>query len=120
MLAVLSTLAVVASAYGAPALGADAGAYLDYLSMKASGSVCSDRMLGFTGKFEPWFSAWQQKHFGHLSRGPSALARKQQEHGVNYQELVSKAAQALREADHSVAIKECSILLDTVRPTAEQ
>jgi hypothetical protein len=114
-LGVLSSITAVV-VHGAPALGVDAGTYLDYLSMKASGSVCSERMLGFAGKFEPWFTAWQQQRFVQLSRGPSALAGKQQEHGVNYQDLVARAAQALREADQPAAIKECSILLDAVRP----
>jgi hypothetical protein len=118
-LAAFACLAALAAAQGASALGADAGAYLDYLSMKASGAVCSERMLGFGGKFEPWFAAWQRKHFAQLSRGPSALARKQQETAVNYEALVSKAAQALRDADHAEAIKECAILLDAVRPNAE-
>lgn len=112
-------LAALGAAHGAPPLGADAGAYLDYLSMKASGAVCGERMLGFAGKFEPWFAAWQRKHFAQLSRGPSALARAQQESGVNYQALVSKAAQALRDADHAAAIRECAILLDAVRTSGE-
>lgn len=120
-LASVSFAALVVGAQGAQSsLGPDAGAYLDYLSMKASGSVCSQRMLGFAGKFEPWFAAWQRERFAQLSRGPAALARKQEDSAVNYQDLVSKAAQALRNADHAAAIRECAILLDAVRPSGER
>ncbi len=84
--------------------------------MKAGGSVCDERIPGFSDKFEPWFAQWQRKRFAQLSRGPAAIAHTQQEHRVNYEELIRQVGEKLRQAEAGVANRECSLLLEAVEP----
>lgn len=82
--------------------------------------MCKERIPGYAEKFEPWFAAWQEKRSVQLSRGPSALEQTQRQHGIDYQQLVTKVAQQLRESDVPVLNKECSTLLDAIEPYIPQ
>jgi hypothetical protein len=115
-LAICLAIGIVPAAQSAPSSEVDAALYIEYLSMKSGGLVCGERISGFSNKFAPWFATWQKNRFDQLNRGPSALARTQEQHGVDFEELILSVAQKLREVSLTVATKECSTLLEAVAP----